>query len=1611
MDIGGLTGEISLEDKLSSTITLMTMKVQKFADDFSSSMSQVEGGSKNLDNLKSAAEETGGAFGFFGGILNEVFGSWPAKIAEGVLLRDMVHALIREVKAGAEQFAMTGSEVNDVQAGFDRLAGGVSNATNIISAMRAGVVGTVTDFELMKEANKLLQAGVKGTAADFGSLSEAGRILSREGMGPLSTIMAQIDRAMMTGNTARLSRIGLTVDVAKAEKELADSLHTTVAQLSPLGVLEAKRIATLEATRNLVASAGVQETSLAEKITQVRVAISNWSNELASAIAASPAVNTAFDTIKKAFSDAFGSDSQTLLQKVVFWVNYLAEKVTQYGPGIIQTVAEIRTKIIELWHEVEQAWDMVPDWFKHIAETAGLAAIAVGLTNEVLQTTGGNDVLTSLANLAQIWSVVGSSVVGATTAVKEFGVMSAIVFRTGGISAILSEIGIAAQAAGAGIAAFMGSTLGIGALFVALGVAIAGVVTAFVDLFQAIRDGKNIWDYLFHARSEDELDWLSKAVRHALPDWMVFNKTLSETANKLQDLGVTGPTYTGALDHALKELASNSGNTGTQIRDVATAVSVLAEAGKLPTPILRQVAAALKASGVSAGDLPPILQNVVTAMDRVGTALKPDLVKDSSAKVAAEIVAMQSKIEKSWDEYNVIVAKSQGDSFAAQDVATVKWYDQQYEMMAKDYAKKGYLHEHAYDIKDAVDATYGAKLDASAEAHAKHEADIAAQLGKLWGEYYVLIDKADLNSVQGKIDNETKLYNSEIANLNKTVKDEEEHNALFEVMQKVHLAKVGNIKTDAATAATARLMVEDAKLNDFVMKNSMSTTAYQITKIWEDVDAQIAADYMAGRADERLNETRRVYAQKQTDMINMTYDTLVARLDQQGILTRKQLDDQAFKFKLTYDQMLESGLYTAEELGKAWQKAFDAAHPALLSFENSLTTITNAMTQLAQTSGGTFGGIAKEIGGMFASANLAMKSMTQLSSSIAQYKASSAGGYDVYGQQSGGGQYDQYGNFKPEDTAGKYGAVAGGTLAVAGGVAAIGSATDPSQHGKVASIAGGALSGATTGAMIGTYMVPGLGTAAGAAIGAAVGAIVGWWRSRDKMKEGLAQIGNEWGVELSKDFLDKIKSETEDNFNGSEVAAMTNHIKDVIAAAGGLTTGNFTMYAGHLRDTFALIGQNLLSVGQATKIIDENFADFAKVGTSGAGVLNKAMREMIDLDTQYGTNSKAVSDYVAGQLTNSQKGFAQALGVTADAYRALPLAKTQEDYDNLQKVIDITGIHSQATASAVASSLVGIVAANMQAGMSFADAIKNIGPAVTDLQTQLAATGMSGGEAFQFISEEVLLANDAIAGPALAAVEGYTAGMVGLANAGMLNQDTFEGLASQIGSTEAALESQGHTSKSVEVAMSKDLQSIWELQQQYGYTLDANTQALVDQAAADGIVGEAHKSSTQQMIDASNKMLDVLTAMATFMGVQLPKAAEAGAAGVTTAFENTHPVITVGFDTSGAPSGAMIDTLSSPQYAATGAVIQQPEYLEAGGNVLPFTPKGTDIAPVMATPGERMLSVAQNRDYEAEGGGKQPSNQAVVDAVNALRGDLNSKFPRALARAVGTELVGMRVAS
>jgi hypothetical protein len=379
------------------------------------------------------------------------------------------------------------------------------------------------------------------------------------------------------------------------------------------------------------------------------------------------------------------------------------------------------------------------------------------------------------------------------------------------------------------------------------------------------------------------------------------------------------------------------------------------------------------------------------------------------------------------------------------------------------------------------------------------------------------------------------------------------------------------------------------------------------------------------------------------------------------------------------------------------------------------------------------------------------------------------------------------------------------------------------------------------------------------------------------------------------------------------------HLADIIKELGGvsaLTATQVAMVHDRMYGLFTIIGLGG-PVGQAAiKTMDDTLIAFTTDLVKSGGLVDQFFLDMAARAKANGVDLKQVSDFQAAQAKAAETGIVGALSITNDAWakrkdlqgqvaqattdlagksgsalvdQQAKLADLNAQLLTQQHIIDATGIHSQAAAGAVSGALLGVISSQVAAGTSFGDAIRSVAPGIDSLKNQLNAMGVGGGDAFDFLNQQVALFTGDVTGPALQSIEGYAQGLVGLHNAGQLNQDTFAGITEQIGKTEQALEAQGVSGPALLTAMQSPLQKIWELEEKFGYKADAATQALVDQALATGAVGQAHKSVSDQMLDATSRIARAVEGLARVFGVVLPEAAAEGADGITSALRDIKP--------------------------------------------------------------------------------------------------------------------------
>src|SRR6185369_15423004 len=308
----------------------------------------------------------------------------------------------------------------------------------------------------------------------------------------------------------------------------------------------------------------------------------------------------------------------------------------------------------------------------------------------------------------------------------------------------------------------------------------------------------------------------------------------------------------------------------------------------------------------------------------------------------------------------------------------------------------------------------------------------------------------------------------------------------------------------------------------------------------------------------------------------------------------------------------------------------------------------------------------------------------------------------------------------------------------------------------------------------------------------------------DHVPSDLRKKARDYGVTLSDEVMQGIRSDMNSLHMSEQAATIFNAAK----LFPTVDATNFSQALKVTRDAFSMLATKQLTAAQAGKVLQDMWPNLAKAGTSAIGVINKGLVEMIRLDDEAGTHTQAIADFLKDQATSGASSFSEALGVTSDAYTKLAddqkqvadltsqltgsqltdfakiidlrkkMATADKDHaagyqqqideilgkqsDQLtsidalnrdmlvqQGIIDATTIKSQGSADAMGAALAAEFNQLLNSGVSFADAIKAVGPGIDSLGAILLKTGMQGSAAFEAIKGEVDLYNDAVAGPAL----------------------------------------------------------------------------------------------------------------------------------------------------------------------------------------------------------------------------------------------------------------------
>jgi TP901 family phage tail tape measure protein len=356
----------------------------------------------------------------------------------------------------------------------------------------------------------------------------------------------------------------------------------------------------------------------------------------------------------------------------------------------------------------------------------------------------------------------------------------------------------------------------------------------------------------------------------------------------------------------------------------------------------------------------------------------------------------------------------------------------------------------------------------------------------------------------------------------------------------------------------------------------------------------------------------------------------------------------------------------------------------------------------------------------------------------------------------------------------------------------------------------GALGGAATGAATG-FM-------AGGPIGAIVGGLAGLFG-------GIFGGGKKKREERAK--MDEAKGQLLDQFGGME---------GLQKAAGLAGVSVATLFATDNAKVFqAEIEKVTAAIEEMQKRIATTVGEIDKVMEKG-GLIGKELWASILQDGDAEEIKAKLAEVFDASVQRSADGF----------------TKIAANFELLKRPINEIGVLADA---AFAGLLAG--------GASIPEAIAQMGDGLAHIQELLAGSGQTatGPLATLLNYQAITAANQGL----FELLSGVDDMLTGLGNSGLLTQERFTALGATIAQAFGQLQTQGVAAGTALELMQPQLQKLWEAQQMFGLKTDAATQALIDQAVTQGLVG-------QNMKDVNSQILDVLKAIATVLGADIPGA-------------------------------------------------------------------------------------------------------------------------------------------
>ena len=147
------------------------------------------------------------------------------------------------------KFSQEAAKVESMKTAFNTLSGSTGKAATVMMQLDRAVGGTMSQFDLLQQANNALLLGVADNSHQMAEMFEIAKRLGQAMGRDVKTSVESLITGIGRQSVKWLDNIGLIVRVGQANKAYAEQLGTTVGKLTDVQKRQAFLNATLEAAR------------------------------------------------------------------------------------------------------------------------------------------------------------------------------------------------------------------------------------------------------------------------------------------------------------------------------------------------------------------------------------------------------------------------------------------------------------------------------------------------------------------------------------------------------------------------------------------------------------------------------------------------------------------------------------------------------------------------------------------------------------------------------------------------------------------------------------------------------------------------------------------------------------------------------------------------------------------------------------------------------------------------------------------------------------------------------------------------------------------------------------------------------------------------------------------------------------------------------------------------------------------------------------------------------------------------------------------------------------------------------------------------------------------